>query len=195
MKILIGVPLPAGTFQKLATFLSENGQTEDTGQLCARAIEEWLARQGAGGRKDARGLQWKNLFLPDQTMLRYSCEGQYHFATVEGNELIHEGRALSPHQWVLAVAGRGHNAWRSMWVRFPGQGRWLRASVLRQQALASPVQCAPSPAEALELASGCLSSALQQARELVLNCTMNNRIQRERRVRNHRRESDILFDD
>ncbi len=195
MKILMGVPLPADTFQKLAIFLREHGQTEDAGQLCARAIEDWLARQGAGSRADARGLQWKELFLPDKTKLRYSCEGQYHFAEIEGDVLIHAGRTLSPHQWVVAVAGRGHNAWRSMWLRFPGQGRWQRASVLRQQALAQPAQCAPSPAEALELAAGGLNAALKQAQELVLHCATNSRHQRERRMLENRRASDVLFDD
>jgi len=45
---------------------------------------------------------------------------------------MYEGRAVSPRQMTVAVAGPGHNAWRDLFVRRPGE-LWVSASRHRRE--------------------------------------------------------------
>ena len=40
--------------------------------------------------------------------------GQNYYAKVVGDVILYEGRAVSPRQMTVAVAGPGHNAWRDL---------------------------------------------------------------------------------
>ena len=42
------------------------------------------------------GYQWKQVFLPDGTRLRASFSGKSYFAVVEGAEIRHGDRSMSP---------------------------------------------------------------------------------------------------
>ena len=78
-----------------------------------------------------RGFQWKTTFLPEGTSLRTSYLDTVEFAKVVGHRLVtDEGEALTPSQFANRHA-KGRNAWRFVWVRFPGDDHWIRADNCR----------------------------------------------------------------
>ncbi|PWF54672.1 hypothetical protein C7C56_005815 [Massilia glaciei] len=110
-----------------------------------------------------RGYQWKSLFLPESTELRMTCAGQTFYARVEGDEIVYQGRPVSPRQLTLAIAGDGRNAWRDLWIRFPGETKWKTAACLRR-ALEKASAVAPvSPVEGITAAVAGLTEALKTA--------------------------------
>lgn len=132
------VQLPPQTYLALAAYLDESGSGADAGEVAATAIDQWLtqariraesARSGA-----ARGYQWKSLFLPAGTRLRMSFAGKSYYAHVDGDEIIFGGESLSPAQIANRIAGGTRNAWRDLWIQFPGERSWKPAGLRRRQA-------------------------------------------------------------
>ena len=79
-----------------------------------------------------RGFQWKNVFLPEGTNLRTSYRGTVEFAKVVGDHILSaDGRPLTPSVFANQHA-TGRNAWRFIWLRFPGEVRWTRAADCRR---------------------------------------------------------------
>lgn len=164
--------LPAHTLAALAAYLQEIGSNAELEHVVAVAVEDWIAherkraaRNAAPGAPDAgRGYQWKTLFLPSGTRVRMHYQDKFHYAQVEGDDLVFEGRSTSPAQMTNAISGNTRNAWRDLWLLFPGETTWKMASLRRRQAqqleerlatqpdgLASPAQPAPpAPAPAIE---------------------------------------------
>jgi hypothetical protein len=83
---------------------------------------------------------------------------------VDGDDIVFEGRSVSPAQMANTVAGGTRNAWRELWILSPGETVWKSAWALRNQArqidsalatpqpaplAAAPVATAAGPAEAL----------------------------------------------
>lgn len=55
------------------------------------------------------------------------------FAKVVGNHIVsEEGVSLTPSQFVNRHA-KGRNAWRFIWVRYPGDEYWIRAANCRSR--------------------------------------------------------------
>jgi len=78
-----------------------------------------------------RGFQWKNVFLPEGTVLRTSYCNAIEFAKVTGDHVVaDDGAKLTPSQFANRRA-QGRNAWRFVWLRFPGNDYWVRASTCR----------------------------------------------------------------
>ncbi|GAB2879650.1 hypothetical protein GCM10027277_56060 [Pseudoduganella ginsengisoli] len=78
-----------------------------------------------------RGFQWKNIFLPEGTNLRTSHRGNVEFAKVVGDHIISDdGISLTPSLFANRRTG-GRNAWRFVWLRFPGNDYWIRAADCR----------------------------------------------------------------
>lgn len=100
-----------------------------------QAILAWIdAQQAAQSRKPAGlGYRWKNVFLPAGTRLEVRTQGDTYRARVEGNEILHEGLAVSPNQFVASCAGAPRNAWREISVLLPGEQYWKAAYVLRRE--------------------------------------------------------------
>lgn len=119
------------------------------------ALEFWLnaknelpAGADPGGM---RGYQWKSLFLPEGTVLRSWSYGEHNYARVEGDQIIHEGRSVSPNQFARHFARTARNAWFDLSVRRPGDKQFKMAGLLRKelarqnQQPAPPVAAAPAP--------------------------------------------------
>ncbi|GAB2875884.1 hypothetical protein GCM10027277_51500 [Pseudoduganella ginsengisoli] len=108
---------------KLETFITE-------------LLQRWLAidKERLALRTNGpaiRGFQWKNIFLPEGTNLRTSHRGNVEFAKVIGDHIISDdGTSLTPSLFANRHAG-GRNAWRFVWLRFPGNDYWIRASDCR----------------------------------------------------------------
>jgi hypothetical protein len=77
------------------------------------------------------GYQWKQLFLPEGTKLRASFGGQPYFAVVEGAQIKHGAHAVSPSCFANLQGSGNRNAWKAVWLRFPGSVEWLLADTCR----------------------------------------------------------------
>ncbi len=106
-------------------------------------------------------------------------------------EWIERQRATSPRGMTLAIAGEGRNAWRDLWLRFPGERHWTNAARLRAQQV-GPL--APSPADALTAAAKAMSQALNAAVTLIEHVDHQSTTVLERRLPRNRRAHDLLED-
>lgn len=99
-------------------------------------VQRWLKidKERLALRKNGRamrGFQWKDIFLPDGTSLRTSYCGNIEFAKVVGDHVISaDGTSLTPSLFANRHA-KGRNAWRFVWLRFPGDDYWIRAADCR----------------------------------------------------------------
>lgn len=87
---------------------------------------------------DAVGYFWKNrdarLFLPHGTEIRMPYKGADHHAKVEGAEIIYKGKPTTPGQLANGITKTSRNAWRDLWIKFPGDDDWTLADDLRSDA-------------------------------------------------------------
>jgi hypothetical protein len=165
----------------------------------AHAIRTWIDADRAG-RKDpgpasGRGYRWKTLFLADGAELRMECLGTAFYAKVVGDQIIYQGRSVSPRGMTLAVAGEGRNAWRDLWLKLPGERYWKQAIRCRHEQERVPAKPKQSPAEVMESVAATMSEALKTALALVDHATAQAVRKIERRVDKHRREADTFTDD
>lgn len=79
----------------------------------------------------ASGYQWKQVFLPEGTVLRASFGRQPYYATVEGAEIKYGEFSLSPSAFANLQGSGNRNAWKAVWLRFPGFKDWVRADECR----------------------------------------------------------------
>jgi hypothetical protein len=110
-----------------------DGRTLDA--VVEEALQAWLVKAAcddpAAAQKAARGYQWKSLFLPAGTCLRFEYRRRTWHAEVRGDHIIFEGKAYSPRQLLLHITGTVRNAWRELWIRAPGDFRWHLADTRR----------------------------------------------------------------
>lgn len=77
------------------------------------------------------GYQWKQLFLPNGTRLRACFDLQNYFATIEGEQIRFGEHTVSPSTFANLHGSGNRNAWKAIWLRFPGSDEWLLADVCR----------------------------------------------------------------
>ncbi len=99
-------------------------------------VRRWLAidTERLALRKNGppmRGFQWKNVFLPDGTRLRTNHGNATEFAKVVGDYIVaDDGAHLTPSLFANRHTTR-RSAWRYVWLRFPGDDDWRRATDCR----------------------------------------------------------------
>ena len=80
-----------------------------------------------------RGYQWQTLFLPNGTSVKMLYHGRVEYAEVRHDKLTFNGDFLSPSQFASKVAeGTSRNAWRDLYIKFPGDASWKYADGLRR---------------------------------------------------------------
>jgi len=133
------VYLPVVDFLELELHLLETRPGLKPDAFLKDLVKRWLARDierrmlRTNGPA-LRGFQWKTLFLPDGTILRTSHREEVEFAKVSGDQIVSEdGAILTPSLFANRHA-EGRNAWRFVWLRFPGNDLWVRADECRAQA-------------------------------------------------------------
>lgn len=144
--------LPIGDFLDLELHLMETRPGITPEIFVAELVQRWLKidKERLALRRNGqamRGFQWKNIFLPDGTSLRTSYCGNTEFAKVAGGHIVSDdGTSLTPSLFANRRA-KGRNAWRFVWLRFPGDDYWIRAADcrtrfddLRQQQSASKIE-------------------------------------------------------
>ena len=125
------VELPQSTFLALRDHLRRHGKGHELAAMLTAAVELWLAQQQEAA--GAYGYQWKNVFLPEGTVLRSWSYGEHNYAHVKGDQIIYEGRAVSPNQLAQMFARTTRNAWNDLFIRRPGDKTFKQACVLRQE--------------------------------------------------------------
>ncbi|MTV41356.1 hypothetical protein [Duganella radicis] len=132
------VEIPISDFMDLEFHLMETRPGVNAEDFLAELLHRWLAieMERASLQKNGRamrGFQWKNLFLPDGTNLRTCYRHTIAYAKVVGDRIIaDDGEALTPSVFANRH-GAGRNAWRFVWLRFPGNDYWVRADECRAQ--------------------------------------------------------------
>lgn len=166
MKSTVSLQIDTDTLLRLISQLKLRGGTQDLSEVATSAIELWLREQSklAAGTDPAsvRGYQWKTLFLPDGTELRSWSYGEYNYARVVGDEIIHKGRSVSPNQFAQAFARSFRNAWMDLYIKRPEDKQFKNAGRLRQELgeqAARPAIAAPTAPDTPITA---LLAALQQ---------------------------------
>ena len=128
--------LPVTDYLNLEFFLMDTRPGTEPGPFVAELVKRWLAAEMARlalrNECTLRGFQWKDVFLPDGTALRTGHGEVVAFAKVIGNHIISDDDAslLSPSMFANRHA-KGRNAWRFVWLRFPGNDHWVRAANCR----------------------------------------------------------------
>ena len=130
------VTLSPQTRGAVLDMLAAQGNKRSLNELIEEVLQDWLAQTSRDdpetAHEAARGYQWKSLFLPDGTLLRFMYDGQYVEASVVGNEIRYQGWAYSPRQLIYHITGTVRNAWRTLWIRSPGDFRWHLADTRRR---------------------------------------------------------------
>jgi hypothetical protein len=137
MKSTTTVQVDTDTLLRLIGQLRIRGGSQDLSDAITSAIELWLREQStlASGSDPAsvRGYQWKSLFLPEGTVLRSWSYGENNYARVEGDKIIHKGKAVSPNQFAQSFARTTRNAWTDLYIRRPEDKHFTLACRLRQE--------------------------------------------------------------
>ena len=195
--------LPPSLMTALTVHLRKSGSTMSPVQAASAAIRAWIkaqeqADQPPPAREFSNGYQWKDLFLPEGTELRMSTSTCTGHARVVGDDIIFNGRKVSPRGMTLAIAGEGRNAWRDLDLKFPGERHFLPAGRCRREhsraAQTSPAEVpAPDPAHSLNTATLALVDALNATLALMERSSARSEHD-ERRFATPRRENDVLAD-
>lgn len=121
----------------IKTFLD---QTAHEGLLWSeeyiREVEEIEASGQVSKYGDPKkGYHWQILFFPNGTRLKINYKGRESKAEIRHQKLCFGDSEYSPSEWARHVANNtNRNAWRDIWVQFPGTSEWKLADVLRQTA-------------------------------------------------------------
>lgn len=90
--------------------------------------EEFLAKYGDPGR----GYQWGAVFLPNGTQVRMTYGGQDTYTEIRHGRFCYDEESMSPSQFARRVArNTTRNAWRDLYIKFPGDASWKPADSLR----------------------------------------------------------------
>jgi hypothetical protein len=134
----INIPIPIPVFQQLCDYIESGQRKRELSEVAGMAISEWLDSMVSAPverRNLLRGYQWKGLFLPAGTVLRTAFKGRNYQATVQEDAIVHDGRQVSPSEFVNSLGGIRRNAWHAIWLLFPDQKIWRRAATCRAELL------------------------------------------------------------
>jgi len=120
-------------YLQLLSAAGQYGFEKEDWEIVAAAINDWARRHSpdAIAMPATAGYQWKQLFLPNGTLLRTIFKGKNHHCLVENDQIVYEGRAMSPSGFVNAIGGIRRNAWKSLWILLPETTTWKLADSLR----------------------------------------------------------------
>lgn len=186
---------PPALLAELAQHLQLAGNKLSFELALTESIRSWIdadrARQPPSEQQSC-GYQWKTLFLPEGTELRMESRGNTFRARVSGDQIIFEGRPVSPRGMTLAIAGEGRNAWRDLTLKLPGDRFFKSAIAIRREQERAPARLPDSPERTMAAAASAMSDALKTALALVEHSNAQSMPKYERRGSKHRRESDVL---
>ena len=132
----MSIPISLEVWQRLTGASFDTDYEKEDWEIAAEAIDDWMRRHkpDALAMQVAKGYQWKSQFLPNGTLLRTVFGGKNYHCQVEADQILYNGKAVSPSGFVNAVGGIRRNAWRSTWILFPDSKDWKLADTLRNRA-------------------------------------------------------------
>lgn len=146
MSLPIPFHIPTDVLHGLIDRTGEGWFGPKTEAVVCRLIREWMAA-GAPATPDTRerdttpapspardgsqGYQWKQLFLPNGTELRATFCGKSTYAKVQDEVILCDGAPTTPSRLANASGCGTRNAWRAIWLRFPGDRAWKLAAACR----------------------------------------------------------------
>ena len=130
------VKVPDHIYMELHYQLRKRGDLRPPVEVMAIALKEWMMRNF--DRPAGRGYQWKQLFLPEGTLLRLRHNSLSYHAQVEGDQIIYQGKPTSPSAWCALICGGVRNAWRDVHIRRNYTDSWTQASAWRAAEAAHP---------------------------------------------------------
>lgn len=197
MKPSLCVAVSSSTMYALLDFQNEHGKELDPAAVAEWAIREWLQRQRDLAKPAGqRGYLWKKLFLPDGTRLRISSHTTTRYASIVGDDLVHESMQMSPNQFAQMTVGAARNAWHVIQVQFPGERDWKMALRLRHALEAQVRRDNNRPATAPDLAAPAKPLVTATAPALPAEMLPAPRLRPDAVERRHtyRRAEDLLLD-
>lgn len=138
--IIGGIYLPSEVYMELIHRTGEPCYGNKSEEVLCTLIRKWLAGPASepGNRADAaadaagsKGYQWKQVFLPEGTELRATFQGRSTYAKVENEKIMRDGESITPSQLANANGCGTRNAWRAIWLKFPGASKWELAAGCR----------------------------------------------------------------
>jgi hypothetical protein len=124
--------ISAHTLGALLVFCKVHPDAGNVRDIIDEAVADWLVRhQVQTDAESGAGYRWKTIFLPAGTDIRLDYGGKGFHARVIGDELVFEGRAVTPRQMLMQVTGLSGNTWHWLFVRRPGEQHFIRADALR----------------------------------------------------------------
>ena len=130
------VYFPVTDFLALEFYLMDTRPGMKPEAFVTNLVKRWLTRDMerlalAANGPPLRGFQWKSVLLPDGTILRTSHGDTVEFAKVTGDRIVaNDGITVTPSLFANRYM-KGRNAWRFVWLSFPGETRWVRADSCR----------------------------------------------------------------
>jgi hypothetical protein len=127
------LPISLEIYQQLVSASVKSGFSQEIWEIGAAAIREWMSKNNPDSfaMPSLSGYQWKHVFLPNGTLLRTIFNGKNFHCRVEDDEIVYDGKKVSPSGFVNAVGGVRRNAWKMTWVLFPNSSIWKSADDLR----------------------------------------------------------------
>jgi len=134
--LLHPIYLPAELLEALAEKTGEFWSSPKNETFVIEAVRSLLKPAPAApatqpAAQPDNGYQWKQVFLPEGTKLRASFGRQSYFAMVEGEQIKYGKHAISPSCLANLFGSGNRNAWKAVWLRFPGSDEWLLAETCR----------------------------------------------------------------
>ena len=114
-------------------------RTEGDGHVWSAEYAEGLSeadkvfRERYGDPK--RGYPWDEVLLPNGTQIRMTYGGRHAHAEIRHESLYYgDERVRSPSRFARRVANNtSRNAWRDLYIQFPGEESWRLADGLRSR--------------------------------------------------------------
>lgn len=136
MEHMITIPVTFKVFEDLCKFLDGSTVTEEIAVAASKAITAWIEQQSIESPEEQPallgGYQWKHLFLPEGTKLRIVIKRKTFHAAVVGDQIIYDGKRVSPAGLVNQLAATKRNAWNHIWLLLPGEKLWRSAQSMRE---------------------------------------------------------------
>lgn len=131
--IIGGIYLPSEIYVALVKRTGEVCYGAKSEQVLSALILKWIAAPAGDPEActDSEGYQWKQVFLPHGTELRTAFQGRSAYAKVENEKIIYDGEPVTPSQFANAKGCGTRNAWKAIWIKFPGTSKWQLAARCR----------------------------------------------------------------
>lgn len=134
----VSVRLPSNILEELGALTGHRWNSWELEPIICDAIRGYMnppapATQEGTSANAEGGYQWKQLFLPAGTRLRASFGRVPYFAVVKDAEIRFGELAVTPSGFANLQGSGNRNAWKAVWLRFPGNEQWVLADVCRSK--------------------------------------------------------------